>query len=133
MEETEKNIHIMKSLENILQERAYAYNSFFDKIVKSRVYFEAFQVYDGSLRQALDALLVYVEQEMQQSRLQSVLYEIRKKIYERRTEMQQRVSEYQREILSSERDLQMAEKKLQRSKDTLEKYIQSKKRFLLSI
>jgi hypothetical protein len=57
-----KNIMMLKSCEHVLEERLYAFNKFLDSLSKTRMSFDAFQTSEGSLRQALDALFVFIEQ-----------------------------------------------------------------------
>ena len=73
VDEAGKNILILKSFETILQERMQSFAVFLTALSKARGSFEVFQYSDGSLRQALDALFVFTEQELQQARLQQVL------------------------------------------------------------
>ena len=65
--EANKNVVILKSFETILQERVTASERFLGGFSKTAGSFEYFQHSDGSLRQAYDALFVYVEQELQVS------------------------------------------------------------------
>jgi hypothetical protein len=57
-----KNIMMLKSVEHVLEERLFAFNKFLDSLSKTRTSFDAFQSSEGSLRQALDALFVFIEQ-----------------------------------------------------------------------
>lgn len=57
-----KNILMLKSFEHVLEERLVAFNKFLDSLSKTRTSFDAFQSSEGSLRQALDALFVFIEQ-----------------------------------------------------------------------
>ena len=60
--EAAKNIQILKSFETILQERLQSHNLFMGAFSKAKSSFDIFQECDGTLRQALDALFVFVEQ-----------------------------------------------------------------------
>ena len=62
LDEASKNIQILKSLETILQERTQSYSTFFAAQGKYKPSFEIFQYCEGTLRQALDALFVFLEQ-----------------------------------------------------------------------
>lgn len=62
LDEANKNIQILKSLETILQERTQSYSTFFAAQGKDKSSFEIFQYCEGTLRQALDALFVFLEQ-----------------------------------------------------------------------
>ena len=62
LDEANKNIQILKSLETILQERTQSYSTFFAAQGKYKPSYEIFQYCEGTLRQALDALFVFLEQ-----------------------------------------------------------------------
>jgi hypothetical protein len=62
LDEASKNIQILKSFETILQERTQSYSTFFAAQGKYKQSFEIFQYCEGTLRQALDALFVFLEQ-----------------------------------------------------------------------
>jgi hypothetical protein len=62
LDEANKNIQVLKSLEMLLQERTQSFNMFFAAQAKYRPAFEIFQYCSGTLRQALDALFVFLEQ-----------------------------------------------------------------------
>jgi vancomycin resistance protein YoaR len=73
LDEANKNVQVLKSLETILQERTQSYATFLAAQGKYKPSFEIFQYCEGTLRQALDALFVFLEQELQQARLQQTL------------------------------------------------------------
>lgn len=62
IDQINRNLAILKSLEAILEERLQAFSQFFNTLNKTRVSFEAFQLADGSIKHALDAFFVYEEQ-----------------------------------------------------------------------
>ena len=62
LDEANKNIQVLKSLETILQERSQAFDTFLSAQAKYRSSFDIFQYCEGTLRQALDALFVFLEQ-----------------------------------------------------------------------
>lgn len=62
LDEANKNIQVLKSFETILQERIQSYGTFFAAQGKYAPSFEIFQYCEGTLRQALDALFVFLEQ-----------------------------------------------------------------------
>lgn len=64
-DQSAKNILMLKSFEHVLEERLFAFNKFLDSLSKTRTSFDAFQSSEGSLRQALDALFVFIEQVFQ--------------------------------------------------------------------
>lgn len=53
---------VLKSIESILNDRMQAYSQVLSIVGRSRYCFEGFQSVDGTLRQALDSLFVFVEQ-----------------------------------------------------------------------
>jgi len=61
-DQSNKNIMMLKSFEHVLEERLFAFNKFLDSLSKTKTSFDAFQSSEGSLRQALDALFVFIEQ-----------------------------------------------------------------------
>ena len=61
-DEISKDILLLKSMETVLQERHQSFTSFINAISKARPSFDNFQYADGSLRQGLDSLFVYMEQ-----------------------------------------------------------------------
>lgn len=62
IDEANKNIFVLKSLENIMQERSQAYNQFLTTLSKCKQSFEVFQYCSGTLRQSLDAFFIFIEQ-----------------------------------------------------------------------
>jgi len=126
LEESNKNIHVMKSLGEILQDRIQSYNHFLITLGKTKNSFDGFQYCDGTIRQALDALFVYVEKELQTSRQQLVGSEWKKILSDIRHDAERKLSDYNRELATVEKDLHSAEKKLMKSKETLEKLYEHK-------
>jgi hypothetical protein len=61
-DELNKNIALLKSFETIINERMQAYVAFLGCQTKIKPAFDMFQYCRGTLRQALDALFVYIEQ-----------------------------------------------------------------------
>jgi hypothetical protein len=121
VDEVNKDVQLLKSMECILQERMQSFNSFVNTVSKARPSFEAFQFADGSLRQGLDSLFVYMEQELQQGRLQSSLTDVRKAISELARDAARKLGDYQKEAVNAEKEIVTAERKLMKSKDALEK------------
>ena len=121
IDESNKNIQVMKSLGDILQDRMQSYNHFLATLGKTKHSFEGFQYCDGTIRQALDALFVYVEKELQTSRQQLVGSEWKKALSDLRHDAERKLLDYQRELAAVEKDFHNAEKKLMKSKETLEK------------
>lgn len=128
VDEAGKNILVLKSFETILQERMGAFSAFLNTLSKARSSFDIFQYAEGSLRQALDALFVFIEQELQQARLQQMLGDLRRKMSEVKVDAQKRLTDYQREVQEAERDVGVAEKKLAKSKAQLEKCLEHKQK-----
>ena len=62
LDEANKNVQVLKSLETILQERSQAFEMFLSAQAKYKSSFDIFQYCEGSLRQSLDALFVFLEQ-----------------------------------------------------------------------
>jgi len=128
VDEAGKNILILKSFETILQERMQSFAVFLAALSKARGSFEVFQYSDGSLRQALDALFVFTEQELQQARLQQVLGDLRRKLSEVKVDAQKRLIDYQREVGDAEKEVVAAERRLAKSKAQLEKCLEHKQK-----
>lgn len=128
IEEANKNIQVIKSLETILSERMHSYQNFLNNLAKSRASFESFQYCDGTLRQALDSLFVYVEQELQQARQQQTMSDVRRTLNEVRSDASKRLSDYQRELQNTEKEVVTVEKKLTKSKEQYDKYFEMKAR-----
>ena len=128
VDEAGKNILVLKSFETILQERTQAFSVFLSSLSKARSSFEVFQYADGSLRQALDALFVFIEQELQQARLQQTLGDLRRKMSEVKVDAQKRMTDYQREVADADKDVAAAEKKLGKSKAALDKCLEQKQK-----
>lgn len=89
-----KNIQVLKSFESLLDERLLAFNRFLDALSKSRASFEAFQGSEGTIRQALDALFVFVEQELQQARQQLALGDLRRFVADVKIDVHKRSQDY---------------------------------------
>ena len=81
---------------------------------------------NSTMRQAYDALFVYVEQELQQARQQLVLGDLKRKVLECRQDVTRKLSDYSREIDNLEKDVKASEKKLNKNKDALNKLVESK-------
>lgn len=128
LDEANKNIQVLKSLETILQDRTQSYNTFFTAQGKNKTSFEIFQYCQGSLRQALDALFVFLEQELQQARQQNTLGDLRRALSEVKVDAQKKLTDYQREVNNSERDVAVAERKLAKSKESLERFLEHRHR-----
>lgn len=62
IDEANKNVIVLKSLENVLNERMLGFNALSASVSKTRPYFEAFEHSDCTLKLALDSLFIYVEQ-----------------------------------------------------------------------
>lgn len=112
IDESNKNIQVMKSLGDILQDRMQSYNHFLATLGKTKHSFEGFQYCDGTIRQALDALFVYVEKELQTSRQQLVGSEWKKALSDLRHDAERKLLDYQRELAAVEKDFHNAEKKI---------------------
>jgi hypothetical protein len=62
LDEVNKDILILKSFETIVQERMHSFSLFLGGLNKIRSSFDMFQYSSGTMRQALDAFFVYIEQ-----------------------------------------------------------------------
>ena len=62
MDEENMNIQVLKSLESILQERTQSFSTYLTSQAKYKSSFEVFRYCEGTQRQALDALFVFLEQ-----------------------------------------------------------------------
>ena len=76
-DESSKNLHVLKSLETIIQERVQSFTVFLSSQTKAKTAFDVFRYTQGTLRQAFDALFVFTEQEMQQARQEATLEELK--------------------------------------------------------
>ena len=90
-----KNVMMLKSFEHILDERLQAFSEFLDGQIKARSSFDAFQECKGTMRQALDALFVFVEQELQQARQQLSLGDLRRFLADVKVDAQLKAGDYQ--------------------------------------
>lgn len=62
LDEMNKNLVALKSLEGIVQERMMGYGAFYASITKTRPFFEGFDSHEGTLRLAFDSFSVLIEQ-----------------------------------------------------------------------
>ncbi len=62
IDEANRNIIVLKSLESIINERMNGFNAFSVSVSKTRPFFDAFENSDCSIKLALDSLFIYVEQ-----------------------------------------------------------------------
>jgi hypothetical protein len=69
----------------------------------------------------LFALILAFYQEVQKSKQQIYLSDLKRSLAEMRMDAQRRVNEYMREIQTAEKDLTSAEKKIQKSKEALDR------------
>jgi hypothetical protein len=124
LDEANKNIQVLKSLETILQERSQAFETFLSAQARYKSSFDIFQYCEGTLRQSLDALFVFLEQDFQQARQQQLLNDLRRALSEVKVDAQKRLADYQREVNGAEKEVAAAEKRLSKSKDVLEKTLE---------
>ncbi len=106
--------------------RAQSYDRYMSGLSKIAFAFEHLQDAEGTMRQAFDALFVYTEQELQQSRQQAALGELRKQVTEVREDTERKLAEYAREVQNLAKDVAASEKKLNKSKDALSKALEAK-------
>lgn len=62
VDEVNKDIHILKAFETILEERVQSFKSFLQSLSKVRTSFDVLQFAGGTMRQAFDTFFVFVEQ-----------------------------------------------------------------------
>lgn len=62
VDEATKNLIVLKSLENIINERMNGFNAQNTSILKARPFFESFEHSDCTIKLALDSLFIFVEQ-----------------------------------------------------------------------
>ena len=118
----------MKNLEAMLHDRMHAYTLYFNAMGKthSTVGPEQSKV-SGTVGIALDAYNVFIEQELQQSKQQTLLVDLKDRIVSERTNGRTKFYDYQSELSVAERNIEAAEKRLHRSREILEKAIESRK------
>jgi hypothetical protein len=89
--------------------------------MKSRPAFDEFQHCDGTIKQSLDTLYLFVDQESQQTRLQLDLSSLKQELTTFRTESKWRINDYKKQINNCEKDIVNYEKKLAKSKELHDK------------
>lgn len=124
--ELELNLKIIKSLESLVAERVNAFNSYLNGLMKAKPAFDEFQYCDGTIKQALDTLYLFVDQESQQTRLQLELSSLKQELTTFRTESQWRINDYKKQINNCDKDIVNYEKKLAKSKELFDKAWDSK-------
>lgn len=126
IDEANKNVAVMKSLENIINERLNGFNAMYASVSKTRPQFEAFEQSDYTMKGALDSFFLYVEQEILQSKQSIFLGDLRRSLNEMRVDAQKRLTDYQKEIAAAEKDVAAAEKKLTKSKENYDRNMEFK-------
>ena len=126
MHEAARNLKVLQNMEMMVQERMQAHERFLSGLNKIHTTFECFQDYEGTIRQAYDALFVYVEQELQQARQQLILGDLVRMIKDVRLDATHKLADYSRELENLEKDVRASEKKLSKSKDVMNKLVASK-------
>eukprot|EP01038_Epipyxis_sp_PR26KG_P012593 gene12593-16887_t len=126
LEEANKNIAVLKALESVISERMNGLTGLNAALHKTKTGFETFDACEGSLRIALDSLFVMVDWEINQSKQQIFLGDLKKSLSEMRADATRRVNDYQKELSNADKEVSNAEKRLAKSKETLEKYFDSR-------
>lgn len=93
-EQNKGNILLLKSFENILEERVEGYLKYLQMINKTRNSIEIFSHFDGTIRQALDTLYVYLEQELSHAKQQIILNDLKRLVSEAKVDSQRRSNNY---------------------------------------
>eukprot|EP00605_Chrysophyceae_sp_TOSAG23-4_P000264 GSChrysophyteH1.ASY1.ANO1.305.1 assembled CDS len=121
-----RNLKVLQSLELLVHERMQAHDRFLSGLGKVQNTFEQLQDCDGTMRQAYDALFVYIEQESQQARQQQILGELKQLLVDRRMDCNQKLNAFSREVENLDKDVRAAEKKLSKSKEIMNKLLETK-------
>lgn len=119
--EANKNINVLKALENVLSDRMAGYNSLHTTLTKAGSSHSLLENVDGTLKVALDSLFVFTEQELLQCKQHTYLSDLRKSLTEMRLDAQKRITDYQKEINAAEKEVTSAEKRLAKTKEALER------------
>lgn len=99
-EQSNMNLLILKSLENIIEEHILAYQKYSETIQKSKNSYDIFHETNGTLRYALDTLFVYIEQELQQARQHIQLNDLKKLISDAKIDTHRKSTNYLVTILT---------------------------------
>jgi len=124
--ELENSISVLKSLMEILRCRIEAFEVFFASLNKSKINLNIFVPSEGTLKNSFDLFIIFMEQELHQSRQQIVLNDIRKILGETIAEITEQLQVQQRNIHSSEKDVHIAERRVLRAKQILQKITNKK-------
>ncbi len=119
--EANKNINVLRALENVLTDRMAGYNSLHTTLTKTSNSHNLLENVEGTLKVALDSLFVFTEQEMLQCKQHVFLSDLRKSLNEMRIDAQKRIVDYQKEIAVAEKEVTAAEKRLTKTKEALER------------
>jgi hypothetical protein len=128
LEEANKNIKVLKSLETIIYERSQSFSALLAAQAKYKGPFDNFQYCEGTIRQSLDALFVFLEQDLQQARQQQLFGELKKALQLVRSDTQKRLADYQREVHIAEKEVISAEKRLTKSREVFEKSVDARQK-----
>jgi uncharacterized protein YlxW (UPF0749 family) len=81
----------------------------------------------GTLGLALDALYVFIEQELQQSKQQTMLVDLKMDVIEHRNNSRKKFNDYQSHINSAEKNIDGAERRLSKAREALERAIEARR------
>lgn len=122
VEEAQKSISSLKSLETIVSERLAGFTAFNSSLLKARTAFEGFETNEqGTLKLATDAFFIFSEQELASSRQQLFLGDLKRSLSEVRHDAQRKLTEYQKELATADKDVATAEKKLIKTREAQER------------
>lgn len=122
------DLSVLRNMESMLQERMHAYTLYFNAMGKNHYSTGPEQSsIGGSLGLALDALYVFIEQELQQSKQQTMLVDLKNNVIEQRNQSRKKFNDYQSQIASAEKSIEAAEKRLSKARETLERAMEARK------
>lgn len=119
---------MLKNMESMLHERMHAYTLYFNAMGKNHYTVGSEQArIGGSLGLALDALFVFIEQELQQSKQQTLLVDLKNNVIEQRNQCRKKFADYQNHLNLADKNIEVAEKRLLKAREVLEKAIEAKR------
>ena len=132
-EEINLHIAILQAFEVFMRERIQSFNSFLSSCNKSKVANDSLSRSEGTLKSSFDCLFAFLNQEMQQARLQLLMDDTRRDLNEFILDAQRSLIEYQKEQNNAEKEVVYNERKIKKSKEQLEKCIEIKMKLEMNI
>ena len=131
----EINLHIaiLQAFEMFMRERIQSFNSFLSSCNKSKVAYDTLSRSEGTLKSSFDCLFAFLNQEMQQARLQLLMDDTRRELNDFILDAQKSLIEYQKEQNNAEKEVLYNERKIKKSKEQLEKCIETKMKLEMNI